>query len=341
MKALRFAVSGRFSQKDIIVSLLRGFLALCIVSLAPLVSASEDYPSRPLKVVAPMAAGGGTDTVARLFAQKMSARLAQPVIVENRAGAGGQIGTEIVASAAPDGYTLLFASSSTLTLPYLRKTRFELLRDFVPVGQVGVGGFVLVVSPKLPLRTLAEFLTAAKANPGKYTFGSPGVGSAGHLGLHLLKAKSGIEMVHVPFKSSTEVAQALISGQIDSAIDIVPIQKPYIDAQSVRALATTGSVRDANLPSLPTFNESGLVPGGYELTFWYGMFVPRATPAPVVQRVQREFATVMKDPEVEQRVKAFSLEPSKLSADGFAKNIASDTAMWRKVIEDNKIVVND
>jgi tripartite-type tricarboxylate transporter receptor subunit TctC len=261
--------------------------------------------------------------------------------VENRAGAGGQIGTEIVASSAPDGYTMLFASSSTLTLPYLRKTRFELLRDFVPVGQVGIGGFVLVVSPKLPFRTLAEFLSAAKANPGKYTFGSPGVGSAGHLALHLLKAKSGIEMVHVPFKSSTEVAQALIGGQIDCAIDIVPIQKPYIEAQNVRALATTGAARDANLPSLPTFNESGLVPEGYEITFWYGMFLPRATPAPVVQRVQREFATVMKDPEVVQRVRAFSLEPSNLSAQGFAANIAADTTLWRKVIEDNKIVVND
>jgi tripartite-type tricarboxylate transporter receptor subunit TctC len=187
--------------------------------------AAEEYPNRVVKIVAPMAAGGGTDTVARLFAQKISARLGQPVIVENRAGAGGQIGAEAVASAPPDGYTLLFGSSSAVTLPYLRKTRFDLMRDFVPVGQVGIGSFVLTISPSLPFKALEEFLASAKANPGKYTFGSPGSCSAGHLALHLLKARTGIEMVHVPFKSSTEIAQAMIAGQIDCAIDIIPIQK--------------------------------------------------------------------------------------------------------------------
>lgn len=201
---------------------------------------------------------------------------------------------------------MLFASSSVETLPYLRKTKFELSRDFVPVGQVGIGNFVLVVSPKLPFKTLAEFMAAVKANPGKYTFGSPGTGSAGHLALNLLKAKAGLEMIHVPFKSSSEIAQAMISGQIDCAIDILLIQKPYIEAQSVRALATTGTVRDPNLPGLPTFNEAAGIPGGYEITFWYGVFLPRSTPAPVVERARREFASVMKDPEILQRVKGLT-----------------------------------
>src|SRR6059036_988021 len=177
--------------------LVAGLLAVAITS-----AANEPYPSRPVKVVANMAAGGGTDTIARIFAQRISRELGQTVIVENRAGAAGQIGTEAVAAAPADGYTFLFASSSLMHLPYLRPTRYELLKDFEPVGQAGIGGFVLVINPRLPFKTLAEFMAAVKANPGKYTFGSPGVGSAGHLGLYLLKSKSAVEMVHVPFKSS-------------------------------------------------------------------------------------------------------------------------------------------
>ncbi len=206
---------------------------------------------------------------------------------------------------------------------------------------MGIGGFVLVVNPRLPFKTLAEFMTAVKANPGKYTFGSPGVGSAGHLGLYLLKSKAGVEMVHVPYKSSTEVAQALIAGQIDCAVDIVPIQKSYIDAQSVRALATTGPARDASLPNLPTFNETKLVPGGYELTFWYGMFAPRATPAPIIKQAQAAFAAAQKDPDIQTRVKTFSLVPSELTATEFRSTIAAETELWRKIIKDNNITLSN
>jgi tripartite-type tricarboxylate transporter receptor subunit TctC len=316
--------------------LLAGLLAVGVAA-----NANELYPSRPVKVVANMAAGGGTDTIARIFAQRISRELGQPVVVENRAGAAGQIGTEVVASAPADGYTFLFASSSLLSLPYLRTTRYELLKDFEPVGQVGVGGFVLVVNPKLPFKSLTEFMAAVKANPGKYTFGSPGVGSAGHLGLYLLKTKSGADMVHVPFKSSTEVAQALISGQIDCAIDIVPIQKSYIDAQSVRALATTGQARDATLPNVPTFNESNVVPGGYELTFWYAMFAPRGTPAPVVKQAQDAFAAALKDPAMQERVKGFSVVPSQLTAGEFRSSLVGETELWRKIIKDNNITIDN
>lgn len=316
--------------------LLAGLLAISAAA-----GASEPYPSRPVKVVANMAAGGGTDTIARIFAQRISKELGQPIIVDNKVGAAGQIGTEAVAAAPADGYTFLFASSSLLSLPYLRATRYELLKDFEPIGQVGVGGFVLVVNPKLPFKTLAEFMAAVKANPGKYTFGSPGVGSAGHLGLYLLKSKNGADMVHVPFKSSTEVAQALISGQIDCAIDIVPIQKTYIDANSVRALATTGPARDATLPNVPTFNESKVVPGGYELTFWYAMFAPRGTPAPIVKRAQEAFAIALKDPAMQERVKSFSVEPSQLTATQFRGSLAAETELWRKIIKDNKITIDN
>ncbi|NDZ18757.1 hypothetical protein C7T35_21245 [Variovorax sp. WS11] len=319
----------------------RGLLLAGLLATAALAGAAEPYPSRPVKVIANMAAGGGTDTIARIFSEQISRQLGQPVVVENRAGAAGQIGTELAAVAPADGYTFLFASSSLLSLPYLRPTRYELLKDFEPVGQVGIGGFVLVVNPKLPFKTLAEFMTAVKANPGKYTFGSPGIGSAGHLGLYLLKAKSGVEMVHVPFKSSTEVAQALISGQIDCAVDIVPIQKSYIDAQSVRALATTGPARDPSLPQLPTFNESKLVPGGYELTFWYGMFAPRATPPAVLKRAQEAFATVLQDPAVQERVKGFSVVPSQFTAADFRRSIAAETEQWRKIIKDNNITLDN
>lgn len=319
----------------------RRLLLVGLLAIAATAGANDAYPSRPVKVIANMAAGGGTDTIARIFAQRISKELGQPIVVENRAGAAGQIGTEAVAAAPADGYTFLFASSSLLSLPYLRTTRYELLKDFEPVGQVGVGGFVLVVNPKLPFKSLAEFMAAVKANPGKYTFGSPGVGSAGHLGLYLLKSRSGADMVHVPFKSSSEVAQALISGQIDCAIDIVPIQKTYIDAQSVRALATTGPAREVTLPDLPTFNESKLVSGGYELTFWYAMFAPKATPAPILKQAQAAFANALKDPAMQDRVKGFSVVPSQLTAAEFRSTIAAETGMWRKIIKDNNISIDN
>jgi tripartite-type tricarboxylate transporter receptor subunit TctC len=311
-----------------------------LLALTGFAQADETYPSRPVKVVANMAAGGGTDSIARMFAQRITSELGQPVIVENRAGAAGQIGTEVVAASAADGYTFLFASSSLLSLPYLRQTRYELLKDFEPVGQVGIGGFVLVVNPKLPFNTLSEFMAAVKAQPGKYTFGSPGVGSAGHLGLHLLRSKAGVDMVHVPFKSSSEVAQALISGQIDCAVDIVPIQKPYIEAKTVRAIATTGSTRDPSLPHLPTFNEAKVVDGGYELTFWYGMFAPRATPATALRKAQSAFSAVMADPGMRERIKTFGVAPSALDAAQFKASLTSEVALWRKIIKDNDIRID-
>lgn len=315
-------------------------LALTAALAGCILSAQAQYPERAMKLVAPMAAGGGTDSVARVFAEKLSGRLGQPVIVENRPGAGGQLGAEIVAHGPADGYTLLFASSSVLTLPYLRKTRFELHRDFVPVGQVGVGNFAVVINPKLPYRTLQEFLAAVKAQPGKFTFGSAGNGSAGHLAGELLKSRAGLDMVHVPFKSSGEITQALISGTIDCAIDVLTVQKPQIDAGTVRGLATTGAARDAALPNLPTVNETRLVPGGYEMTYWFGLFMPAKTPPAAAERVQKEFAQVMKEPDVAERVRAFSLAPSTLTPAQFQASIVSDSTMWRKVVQDNRIEAN-
>lgn len=322
-----------------------GLVCKCLLSATLLAAASmsiaaDRYPSRPVKIVANMAAGGGTDGIARIFAQRLSSELGQPVVVENRAGAAGQIGTELVAAAPTDGYTFLFASSTLLSLPYLRSTRYELMRDFVPIGQVGVGGFVLVVNPKSKFKTLSEFLTQVKANPGKYTVGTSGIGSAGHLGLYLLRSKAGVDMVHVPFKSSTEVVQALISGQIDCSLDIVPIEKPFIDAGSVRALATTTASRDPSLPSTSTFNESKQINGGFELTFWYGMFAPRNTPPAVVKKVQEAFAVALADPATQERVKNYSLTPSHLSAAEFDKSIAAEIELWRKIIKGYNIKID-
>lgn len=315
------------------------FAAVALVA-AMTFNAHAQYPDRTVKIVAPMAAGGGTDAVARVFAQKLSARLGQSVIVENKPGAGGQLGTEIVSASQPDGYTMLFASSSVLTVPYLRKTRFELQKDFVPIGQVGVGNFALVINPKLPYHTVQEFVAAAKASPGKFTYGSAGQGSAGHLAGELFKARTGIDMVHVPFKSSGEITTALVGGTIDCAIDVLTVQKPQIEAGMVRGLATTGAERDGGLPNLPTVNESKVANGGYEMTYWFGMFLPAKTPAAVAERVQKEFAVVMKDPEIVQRVKAFSLVPSATTPAQFQASIAQDSSMWKKVIADSKIEAN-
>lgn len=316
------------------------FLSTAAILTAATLAAHAQFPERPVKVVAPMAAGGGTDAVARVFAQKFAERLGSSVIVENRPGGGGQLGAELVAAAPPDGHTVLFASSGALTLPYLRKTKFDLQRDFVPVGQVGVGNYVVIINPKLPYRTLQEFIAAAKANPGKFTYGSAGLGSGSHLSVELFEARTGVKLVHVPFKSSNEATTAMIGGVVDCAIDVLTIVKPHIDAGTVRGLATTGAVRDPGMPNLPTVNEAKIAAGGYEMTFWYGMFLPIKTPRPVVERMQREFAVIMKDPEILDRVKRFSVAPSTLNAVQFQANIAEETNIWKKIIADGKIEAN-
>ncbi|AEC21221.1 putative secreted protein [Pusillimonas sp. T7-7] len=304
-------------------------------------TAVSAYPDHVVKVVAPMSAGGGTDAVARLFAKKLEGELGQSVIVENKPGAGSQLGVEHVMNSRPDGYTLLFTSSSPLTLPYLRKTKFELNRDFTPIGQVGVGTFALVVNPKLPFNTAKEFLDAVKKNPGKYTYGSAGVGSAGHLAGELLQSRAGLEMVHIPFKSSGEISLALMGGQIDSSIDVLSVQKKQIEEGVVKGLATTGIERDPNLPNLPSLNETGAVPGGYEMTYWFAMFAPIDTPKDAVEKLRTAFASVMKDPEVVERVQAFSLIPSTLTPEQFAKNIEEQSKEWQEVITAAKITLEN
>ena len=311
-----------------------------LLGLAQSASAWALYPEHPVKLIIPMAAGGGTDTIARLFAQKLSLKLAQPVIVENKPGAAGQIGAELAAAANPDGYTFFMTSSTALTLPYLRTTKFELNRDFVAIGQIGIGAFALAINNKLPFDTIQSFLADAKAHPAKYTYGSPGIGSAGHLATELFNMKVGIKMVHVPFKSSTEVLQSLVSGQIDSAIDILIIQQPHIETKAVRGLATTGKTRDPSLPNLPTFNEASIIPEGFEMTFWYGLFLPIKTPDAVIQKAQEAFSSIMTDPEILTRLRQFSLSPSTLSAQEFKKNMAEETAVWKKIISETGVQVN-
>jgi tripartite-type tricarboxylate transporter receptor subunit TctC len=315
-------------------------LVATMLAASAIAAAHAEFPERPLTMIAPMAAGGGTDVVARVFAQKLAARLGQPVVVENRPGAGGQLGAQLVANARADGYTMLFTSSSVLTLPYLRKITFDLQRDFVPVGQVGVGNFAIVLNPKLPYHSLAEFVAAAKAQPGKFSYGSAGTGSAGHLAGELFKTRTGIDMVHVPFKSSSEISQALMAGTIDVSIDVLTVQKPQIEAGTVRGLATTGPLRDPVLPNLPTVNETNVASGGYEMTYWFGMFLPARTAPAVVQRVQKEFAVVMKDPEIQARIRAFSLVPSTFTPAQFQASIAAEVATWKPIIADNKIQAN-
>lgn len=300
-------------------------------------AAAADFPDRVVRVVVPQGPGGGTDLVARLIAQRLSPRLGQPVIVDNKPGGGTQLGTEYVANAPADGYTVLMTASPVVLLPYLRKTRFDFIRDFVPIGQVGVGNFALVVNPKLPFRTTEEFFKAVRANPGKYTFGSAGVGSAGHLALELLKARADMDLVHVPYRSAGEVATAVASGQVDSSIDNLTTEKPQIDAQNVRGLATTGQDRDPGLATLPTINELKLVPGGYVMTYWYGMFVSTRTPAPVVDRLRRDFAVVMSDPGMAEQLRKMSLVPSTFSAEAFGTSLAEEASMWRRVISDARI----
>lgn len=313
-----------------------GAAAVSTLSVSRLASA---YPDRPIKVVVPMAAGGGTDVVARIFALKMSESLGQATIIENKAGAGGQIAVEYVMNASKDGHTILFCSSTPLTLPYLRKTKFDLLRDFIPIGQIATGNFVLVTNKSLPFDSARAFLEDAKRHPNKYSYGSPGNGSLTHMALALLKSKTGIEMTHIPYKSSGEVAQALVANQLDCSMDVITIQKSLIESNSVKALATTGVERDPSFPNLPTIQELKIIPSGYSMSFWYGVLMPLGVSEESRAKVQAAFNRAMENNEVQIALKRLGLVSSTLRDNAFRQEMEKSATEWKRVISENNMSV--
>ena len=302
--------------------------------------AQPAFPSRPLAMVVGFAPGGGTDTVARILAKTVGEQLGQQVIVENKAGAGGNIATDFVAKSAPDGYTILLGNVGSLTVaPHLlANLPYDPLRDFAPITMAVVFANVIVVHPSVQANTLAEFVRLAKEKPGQITYGSSGIGGAGHLAGELLKMMAGVDLVHVPYKGGGPAMQGLLGGQIAAYFSTPVAAGPHMKAGKARALATTGAARSPFLPEVPTVAESGYP--GYEAINWYAYVAPAKTPKEIVERLNREIVKALGAPEVKELLAKQGLEPKPSTMEELARTIEREHATWGRVVKEAKIQAN-
>jgi tripartite-type tricarboxylate transporter receptor subunit TctC len=309
-------------------------LALLIAgATVELASAADSaYPSRPIRVVVATAAGGGVDAVARIIAPRLSESMGQTWIVDNRAGAGGNVGAEIVARANPDGYTALACTSTLLTVnPSLYKMSFSMQRDLQPVTVLAAGEQVVVVHPAVPAKTLQELIALAKKKPGALNYASAGVGTAIHLGAELLNMRAGIDMKQVPYKGGGPAAAAVLSGEVQVLVGTVASTIPFVQAGRLRALATTGAKRSKLLPDLPTVAESGYP--GFEAGLWFALLVPAATPKNIAERMRSETAKVLQQPDVQAAMARQGLEPESSTPAELAARITTESATWAALIK--------
>lgn len=316
--------------------LVRSLLAIGIVSMAPAAWAKDAYPDRPVKIVVPYPPGGTTDLLARAVAARLTDSLKQTFIVENRGGASGSIGTDAVARAAPDGYTLLMGTISTHGInPAIGKVPYDPIKDFQPITDVADTPNVLTVNPDTPFKTLGDVLKAARAKPGSITFGSTSPGGSPHMSGELLKALTGTDLVHVPYKGGGPMLIDLMGGQIQLGFDNLPSSMPHIKAGKIRPIAVTTTERWPQAPEIPTIAESGVQ--GYEVSAWFGLLAPAGTPKPIVEQLQKAVAGILKMPEVSAQLLELGAKPVGNTPEQFAAMIDAELQKWRKVAQSNKL----
>jgi len=307
--------------------------ALSLAVLAPSPLHAQDYPSRPVKVVVPFSPGGAVDGPMRVIAQELSKRLGQQVIVENKPGAGATIGSELVAKAAPDGYTLLLASqTNAISATLYPRLAFDPIEDFVPICLIGREPGVLVVHPALPVKTFQEFVAYVKARPGEVDYASSGNGSGQHLFAALLASMTGLKMNHIPYKGSGQATTDLLGGQVPVSIPGTAGMVGHIKAGKLRALAVTGARRSPQLPDVPTVMESG-VPG-YEAYVWMGLLAPKGTPAPIVEKVHRDLLQALATPEVKAYMATAGIEIVGSTPAEFGRFFRAEKDQWARVIRE-------
>jgi tripartite-type tricarboxylate transporter receptor subunit TctC len=295
------------------------------------VTSAQAYPARPVRIIVGFAAGGATDIMARLIGQWLSERLGQQFVVENRPGAASNIGTEVVARAPADGYTLLLVSvPNAINATLYDRLNFNFIRDIAPVARLGVGPYVMVVNPSVPAKTVPEFIAYAKANPGKISMGSPGIGSTPHVSGELFKMMASIDMLHVPYRGGGQVMTDLMAGQVQVSFGSMPSLVGYIRTDKLRALGVTTASRSDALPDIPTVGD--FVPG-YESNGWYGIGAPRNTPAEVIDKLNKEINTGLADPKIKARFADVGTTPFAGSPSDFGKLIAEETEKWAKVVK--------
>ena len=292
---------------------------------------ADDFPSRPLRVIVPYAAGGPSDTGARLAAEALGHVLNKPVIVENRGGGGGLNATEAYLGLAPDGYTILVGSIGPFTIiPAAKKVNYDVARDFIPLGTVWRSAQLLAARHTLGVTTVGDFVAYAKQHPGKLTIGSAGVGAVTHLAIELLKREAGIDVIHVPFRSTGETLPALMGSQIDALFGDAPILAPQVQARNVQALAVAAPGRAAALPEVPTMGEAGFP--GVIAESWYGFVVAAKTPPAIVRRLQEALATAQRDPDYQQKLAKQGASAGDVGAEPYAKLIRTDAAKWHDIV---------
>jgi tripartite-type tricarboxylate transporter receptor subunit TctC len=296
-------------------------------------SAFAQYPNKPITTVVGFEPGGGTDTTARIVGPALGEQVGQQIVVENRAGAGGNIAVDIVARAAPDGYTIVLANVGALTVnPHIMKTAYDPLKDLVPISMAAVFANVLVVQPSLGVNTVADYIKLAKEKAGGVTYASSGIGGAGHLAGELLHVMAKIDIVHVPYKGGGPAMQGFLGGQVDSFFATPVSSVSQIRAGRAKAIATTGSKRAALMPDVPTIAESGFP--GYEALNWYGYLAPKGTPKEIVDRLHKEIAKALANPKVVEQMNKTGVEPLAMTPEEFGAYIKREFDTWGKVVKD-------
>jgi tripartite-type tricarboxylate transporter receptor subunit TctC len=310
-------------------------LAATLAILASQAAAADAYPARAIRFVVAFPPGGGTDIIARSIAQKLAERLAQQVVVDNRPGAGGNIGTDIVAKSAPDGYTLLMGSAGPLAInaSLFGKMPFDPIKDLAPVTLAASTPNVLVVHPSLPAATVKELIALARAKPGEINFASSGHGTPAHLAGELFNSMAGVKMVHVPYKGAAPALADLLGGQVQLMFSTMPPALPHVKDGKLRALAVTSAKRSPATPALPTVDEIALP--GFEANTWHGVVAPAGTPAAIVARLNREIVAILHMPEVVERLSGQGAEALGSTPEEFAAYIRSETIKWAKVVKES------
>lgn len=306
-------------------------LALTAISAA---SSAQGFPNKPIRLIVPFSAGGPTDVLARIVAQKLTESLGQQVVIDNHTGSGGNIGTDIVAKATPDGYTLLMAIvGHVINASLYSKLPYDPVKDFAPITLTGAATIIMVAHPSLPAKSIKELIALAKSKPGQLNLASPGSGTPHHLAAELFKTMAGIDMVHIPYKGAAPAVTDLLGGQVSVAFVSLPAALPHVKARKLTALGITSDKRSAVAPEVPTFAEAGLP--GYGLENWYGALAPAGTPREIVNKLNSTIVKVLQLPDVKERLNGQGFEIRTSTPEQFAAYIKSETVKWAKIVKDS------
>jgi len=307
---------------------------LAALLLLPCLAVAQGYPARPVRIIVPYPPGGATDVMARVVAQKLSESWGQQAVVENKPGASGTIGSDLVAKSAADGYTLLLQGTQhAINLSIYKQLPYDTLRDFTPVAYIGRAPFLLVLHPSVPANSVTELIAWIKTKPGGVNYGSSGVGGAAHLAGEMFKTAAGVQLTHIPYKGAAPAMADLVGGQVPMVFDPIPTSLPQVRGGRIKALAITSAQRSPLVPEVPTVAESGLP--GFEVAAWFGLYAPAATPADIVGKLNTDVNRVLQLPEVKEKFAALGADTAPMTTDQFALHLRSEVAKFAKAIKDS------